>query len=365
MNNQYLKKYANLLINYCIQPKKNEVILVSTTTAATPILPYLLEFALECGSHIEFDITFAQQSSIFYTHASDEQLTTLPVASKEKIQSYDASISINAPVESLNKIPNISLKKQKRSDAMRELHQLKMKRSVTDQFRWVICNYPTMQHAKSAKMTLKDYTNFLINACFLDTKDPIHSWMQLKDRQQSYVDFLNQVNELHFLNDGIDLKVGVKNRLWVNSDGRRNMPSGEVFTSPIESEVNGHVSFSYPSQYYNETIKCVDLEFKDGKVSSYSARKNEKLLDLVLSQKNANILGEIAIGTNYNITEQTFNTLFDEKIGGTFHLALGNSYPETGGLNKSIVHWDLITSMATGEILADKKCIYKNGKFLI
>ena len=284
---------------------------------------------------------------------------------KKKLLLIDATISINAPIEQLDKISNISQKKQERSNAMRELHQLKMKRSVSDNFRWVICNYPTMQLAKSAKMTLKDYTDFLVNACFLTTKDPVNSWLNLKKQQQVYVNYLNNISELHFLNDRIDLRVGVKGRKWINSDGRRNMPSGEVFSAPVETEVNGVAYFSYPSRYYNESIKGIELEFTDGKVTKYSAKRNEKLLNLVLNQKNANILGEIAIGTNYNVTKQSFNTLFDEKIGGTFHLALGNSYPETGGLNQSVVHWDLISSMKTGEILADKKCIYKNGKFLI
>jgi len=143
------------------------------------------------------------------------------------------------------------------------------------------------------------------------------------------------------------------------------MPSGEVFSSPIENSMTGNIHFSYPSRQYEKVVKGVTLSFKNGKVSDYRADKGKEVLDQVFKQSNSRIVGEIAIGTNYNIQEISYNTLLDEKIGGSMHLALGNSYPETGGKNVSPIHWDLISCMQKGEILADNICIYKNGQFLI
>lgn len=365
MNDLKLERYAKLLVNYCIQPQKNDVIVINTTTAAEKLLPYLYKYILEKEAFAEFDLQFKGQSQTYYTHASDQQLATLPLLEKEKIKKVNFTLHIAAPTEALSHIPNIAQKKSARMSAYKSLRETKMKRAQEGQLSWTLCNFPTMSLAKAAKMSLKDYTNFLENACFLNESNPEKAWLKLRENQEKYVKVLNDVDTLHFRNENVDLSCRVKNRKWINSDGRRNMPSGEVFTSPIETSMTGHIHFSCASRQYEQVVKGARLEFKNGIVQNYSADKGQKALDLAFKEKNSRKVGEIAIGTNYNIQEISYNTLFDEKIGGTMHLALGNSYPETGGKNISPIHWDLITCMRKGEILADNICIYKNGRFLI
>ena len=365
MNDTHLDRYAQLLVHYCIDAQKNDVILINTTSAAEKLLPYLYHYILKAEAHAEFQIQFKGQQSEYYKTATDAQLSKLPLFEKEKIQKIDATLSISAPTETLRNIPSISEKKNHRIQAFSDISKLKMKASQENKLRWTLCNFPTPILAKSARMSLKNYTSFVETACFLTQKNPQKSWETLRENQQKYVELLNEVDQLHFINEKTDLKLSVKNRLWINSDGRRNMPSGEVFTSPIETSANGHIYFSYPSRQYEQLVKGVHLEFKNGVVVTYSAQSGQSVLDLVFKQKNSTKIGEIAIGTNPNIQDISYNTLFDEKIGGSIHLALGNSYPETGGKNQSPIHWDLITCMQTGKILADNKCIYENGKFLL
>ena len=200
----------------------------------------------------------------------------------------------------------------------------------------------------------------------LNEADPQKSWLELSKFQERVVNSLNKKSFFHFKNDTTDISFNTKNRIWMNSDGKRNMPSGEVFTSPIEDSVNGVIYFSYPSRYFGQDVEGVTLTVKDGYVSSWDARIGKEVLDKVFEIDGARYFGEVAIGTNKNIQQATKSILFDEKIGGSIHMAVGASYPETGGKNKSSVHWDLITDMkANGEIIADDECIYKNGAFLI
>ena len=252
---------------------------------------------------------------------------------------------------------------QKRLNPIREI---KHKRNLENKNRWCLTCYPTSSLALSAKMSLNKFEAFWAQSCFLNDDNPIESWLQLKEQQEIYVSYLNKTEHLHFKGPNIDLILNTKDRKWINSDGRRNMPSGEIFTSPIETSANGWVQVTFPSRYFSTLFKGIYLEFKNGKVINFDTKLNSKKFKKILDIPGASSIGEIAIGTNKNIQTLTHNTLFDEKISGTMHFALGSSYPETGGKNKSSIHWDLISSMnSQSEILADGKCIYKNGVFLI
>jgi aminopeptidase len=153
--------------------------------------------------------------------------------------------------------------------------------------------------------------------------------------------------------------------LWINSDGKTNMPSGEIYTAPVDDSMNGWVLFTLPSVYMGERVENVRLEIKDGYIESWTASMGKEFLDKIFEIPGARRFGEAAIGTNYKIQQATNNILFDEKIGGTIHLAIGDAYKQCGGVNESSIHWDMITDMTDGEIYADDELCYKNGKFIL
>ena len=189
----------------------------------------------------------------------------------------------------------------------------------------------------------------------------------MHDRQQQLVDWLKGKDRVHVRGPHIDLTLSIAGRTFINSDGKRNMPSGEIFTGPVEDSVNGWVRFTYPAIRGGREVEGVEFEFVDGKVVRASADKNEEyLISQLDSDEGARYLGEFAVGTNYQIQRFTKSILFDEKIGGTVHMAVGAGYPETGSRNRSSVHWDFICDMREdSEILVDGELFYRNGEFQV
>ena len=214
-------------------------------------------------------------------------------------------------------------------------------------------------------MSLEEYEQFIFNACKLYEDDPKAAWLKVRERQQAVVDYLNKAEHVQYKNGKTDISFSVAGRTWINSDGRTNMPSGEVFSGPVEDSVNGTVYFNYPSIFMGTEVRGITLEVENGKVKKWSAEQGEEVLDKVFEIDGARFFGEVAIGTNYSIQQPTKNILFDEKIGGTIHMAVGQSYKQTGGKNMSAIHWDMITDMKNGgEIFVDGELAYKDGKFL-
>ena len=215
-------------------------------------------------------------------------------------------------------------------------------------------------------MSLEEYQDFVYNACHLYDADPAASWLDIRNKQQKIVEYLNQKSQITYKGKGTDISFSVKERTWINSDGQANMPSGEVFTGPVEDSVNGVVHFAYPSIYMGKEVEGITLWVENGRVEKWEAVKGKELLDKVFQIEGSRYFGEVAIGTNYNIQQPTKNILFDEKIGGTIHMAVGQSYQQTGGQNHSPIHWDMIADMTTeGEIIADGEKIYEAGNFTI
>ena len=227
--------------------------------------------------------------------------------------------------------------------------------------------YPISAQAQEAAMSLEEYEDLVYKSCLVDKEDPVAEWKRIHEQQEKICHFLNQMEEIHVLGEDTDLTFSVKGRKWVNCSGKENMPDGEVFTSPVEDSANGTVRFTLPGIYSEREVEEIRLTFKYGKVVKASAAKGDELLQQLLKIEGADRLGETAIGTNYGITRFTKDMLFDEKMGGTIHMALGqNPTPETGGLNESALHWDILKDMNEGgEICADRKLFYKNGKFVI
>jgi len=216
-------------------------------------------------------------------------------------------------------------------------------------------------------MSMSDYEDFVFRACMLHRKDPVAAWRSVHRKQAKFCKRLNQAKKLRIVREGTDVSMSIAGRTWINSDGRTNMPSGEVFTGPVEDSVEGKIRYSFPAIWGGREVHGIELTFKKGKVVKATAEKGEDFLHATLdTDEGARFVGEVAVGTNYNIQKFTKNILFDEKIGGTVHIAVGASYPQTGGKNSSSVHWDMITDMRHGgRIYADGKLIYKDGQFIL
>jgi aminopeptidase len=244
--------------------------------------------------------------------------------------------------------------------------ETQFRRGADDSFKWVTTLYPTDAYAQDAEMNFEQYADFVFRATHANEEDPVAYWKKVERDQQAAVDFMKGKNQVTLRGPNVDLTLSVKGRTFLNSCGTHNMPDGEIFTGPVEDSVNGWVKFTYPAIYGGVAVEGAELTFSNGRVEQASADKNhDYLLKMLESDKGSRYLGEFAIGTNFEIDKFTGQILFDEKIGGSFHMALGAGYPETGAKNKSAIHWDMICDMRTdSEILVDGELFYKNGKFV-
>jgi len=252
------------------------------------------------------------------------------------------------------------------SQAQSELFGTVMKRTADGEYNWTLALYPTHASAQDAEMSLSEYEEFVYAACLPDMDDPVGHWQRVAAQQQKVVDYLDRKDTLRVEGPEVDLRMSIQGRTFVNCCGTRNMPDGEVFTGPVEDSMEGHVRFSYPTTYQGRKLEGVHLWFEKGKVVRASADKGEEfLLKTIDVDEGARFVGEFAIGTNEGITRATGNTLFDEKIGGSFHMALGRGMPETGSVNVSAIHWDMVCDLSRGgRIWADDQLIYENGAFI-
>jgi aminopeptidase len=245
--------------------------------------------------------------------------------------------------------------------------EISMKRSATNEFRWVGTMFPTNAHAQEADMSLSDFEDFVFSACYVDKDDPVAEWKKVSAMQQKLVDWLVGKKKVTVKGPNVDLTLSIAGRTFINSDGKHNMPSGEIFTGPVEDSCNGWIRYSYPAIVGGREVSGIELHFEEGKVVKATAEKNQDfLISTIDTDEGARYLGEFAIGTNNGIQRFTKSILFDEKIGGTMHMALGAGYPETGSVNKSSVHWDMICDMRDGgKIWVDDELFYDSGHFLL
>jgi aminopeptidase len=251
--------------------------------------------------------------------------------------------------------------------ARNELSKAFMQRAADGELDWTLTLFPTDAYAQDADMDTEAYTDFVLRACKLDRDDPVAAWQELRVEQQRLIDWLHGKREVHMTGPDTDLKLSIEGRTWINSDGRRNFPSGEIFTGPVEDSVNGHIRFSFPVVTAGRQIEDIRLRFENGKVVDATAAKNEDYLIQTLdTDEGARYLGEFAFGTNFDIQQFTKNILFDEKIGGTVHMAVGRGYPESGSTNESAIHWDMICDLRQGgQVTVDGELFQKDGKFVV
>lgn len=363
---EILTKYAELLVDYCLDIQKNDRLYLKTTLLAEPLVQKIYEKVIAKGGHMEVDFILRGQNQTFYQRAQDHQLNYISPTTLYRFQHFEKYLFIRAPYNLYEDKSIESSKLEKRSKANQALNKIYFERTANGSMDRCLCQYPTEAAAQAAEMSLKEYEDFVYQACHLYEDSPIDSWLTVRKNQQKITDLLNTANSIHYRGKNIDLQFSCKNRTWINSDGRANMPSGEIFTAPVDDSATGEVYFSYPAIFKGHEVEGVRLTLEKGYITKWSAQKGQEILDHVMKTDGARRLGEAAIGTNYQIQKITKNILFDEKIGGSIHLAVGQAYKQCGGENMSSIHWDMITDMKEdGEILMDGELIYKNGKFIV
>lgn len=361
-------KYARLLVNYCLAVKSLEKVYISSTYLAENLLREVVKEVYKAGGIPVLNVELDGMSDLALEYGNADQLSWVNPMRKYIMENFDCYLNIRAPFEKSDgdKEPSDIEKFKIVQQANQEINRIYFERTGTGAMRRCLCQFPTAAGAENAEMSLEEYEQFVYQSCFLLEENPVEKWLEVRKTQQVYVDYLNKCDKVHYTGPNIDVTFSVKGRTWINSDGRANMPSGEVFSAPVEDTVNGKVCFSYPTIYMGKDVRGISLEVKDGEIISWDAEQGKEVLDKVFAIEGARRFGEVAIGTNYNIQRTTRNILFDEKIGGSIHMAVGQSYKQCGGQNHSTVHWDMITDMKNGgEIWADGVLIYQNGKFII
>ena len=367
MTDPRIEKLAQLLVNYCIRVKPGDRVALNSSSAAIPLVNETLRAIIRAGGMPYVIWNEESFTEILLKEGNDDQLRHISEPEEIIFRSYDSLIRIGAAVNT-RALSGVDSKRQKmRQTASRELLELLMKRSAAAEMDWVGTLYPTNAQAQEADMSLSEFEAFVYGACYVDREDPVAEWQKLSKMQQTLVDWLKGRENVRVTGPNADLTLSIAGRTFINSDGRRNMPSGEIFTGPVEASANGWIRFSYPAIYSGREVDAVELCFENGRVVEASAKKNESfLLDTLDTDEGARFLGEFAIGTNKGINRFSKSILFDEKIGGTIHLAVGAGYPETGSSNRSAVHWDMICDMRNaGRIWIDDELFYDSGEFQI
>lgn len=366
--NKLWEKYAKVLVEYSVNVQPSELTVIrSDSHLSQPLIKEIYKQVLLRGGHPVVRIGLDGISETFIKYASDEQLEYIDPMLEIEYKQAKNMISIGAPLNVKNMAKSDASKMAKRSSVMRHLSADMMKRAANKEMKWVVADFPTQALAQEAKMSLEEYTEFLINSCYLFEENPVQKWQEIGEKQEKIAQYLNTKSKIRIVGEKTDITFNVAGRKWISCAGECNFPDGEVYTSPIEDSAEGQIYFDFPQIYRGNEAQKVLLTLKNGKVIDVKAEKGEDYVNKMFDMDNGSrFVGEIAIGTNDMIQDVTGNILFDEKIGGSIHMAVGASYPEAGGKNVSGLHWDLIKNMKNGgKIYADDVLIYENGKFII
>jgi len=353
-------------VDYSVAVKKDQLVRISTAPPAQPLVLEVFRKVLEAGAYPMVRMVPEETEEIFLRSAGKEQLAYVNPVTKFEYEKMDCSIGIWAD-ENTRALTNTDPEKIRLNQAARRpLLDIWLKRAAEGKLKWVGTLFPTEANAQEAEMSLAEYEDFVFGAGMLDQADPVASWKRLSEKQQRLVDFLNGKKEYRVVADnGTDVRMSVQGMKWINCDGHENFPDGEIFTGPVVNSVDGQINFTFPAVYHGREVHGVKLTFRHGKVVDAHADKGEEFLIKMLEMDaGSRFLGECAMGTNYRVDRFTRNTLFDEKIGGTVHFALGAGYPETGNSNQSGLHWDMVVDLRQGgRIEVDGVKINVDGKF--
>jgi aminopeptidase len=361
MRDERLKKLARLLVDYSVQAGEGEQVLLAGGAAAEPLFKEVYTRLLDVGAIPISQVVLPGMQELFFEHAKESHYEKTPPVVRSIYEAVDAAITIMAP-HNTRALAGVDPRKQralgKRDKAVQDL--------VLSKDRWALTLFPTQALAQESEMGLEEYEEFVFEAMALNEDDPVGFWRGKAEEQGRLIERLERAREVRIVGRETDLTLSIEGRKFLNGDGRHNMPCGEVFTGPIEDSANGEIYFGVPVAVAGREVLGVQLRFERGRVVEASAEKGEEYLGSILdADEGARYLGELGIGTNFGIRRATKNILFDEKLGGTVHLAIGRSYEKTGGRNDSSVHWDLICDLRQGgELYADGELIEKDGRFL-
>ena len=367
MRDQRAEALAQILVQYSTKVSKGDVCVIQSTSAAELLVQAVYEEVLRAGGLPIMQLTTTGAQSAFYELASDEQLDWIPPTAQWAAENADVRIAIMADVNA-RELSRSDPKKQARSQKARKpIMETSMRRAAAGEHRWSLTLFPTHAYASEAGMSLTEYENFFYAACLADDGDPVTAWQRQSDQVRHLTEWIQGKEEVRIQAEDTDITLGVAGRNWIPCVGEFNMPDGEFFTGPIEDSVNGEVAFSFPASYGGRTVSGVRFRFENGKVVDATADRGEEyLISMFDTDEGARRLGELGIGTNFGIATGTKEILLDEKIGGTVHMAIGMSYPESGGTNDSAVHWDMVCDLRRGgSITVDGVELQRDGKFLV
>lgn len=361
-----LTKMADVLVNYSLELQPREKIAIWSTSEANELNLALYKEAILAGAYPVIICDIPGWDEIFFKYSNEEQLSYQEDYYLFIINHFDVILIIGADANT-KRLSNINPNNFKLSaNAKQKINERWMERVTNKESRWCYTIFPTEAYAQEAEMGTLEYKEFVYNACKLNQPNPSKSWQEDSKRQHEFSNWWKGKDKVELKGPDIELTMSVKDRFFIVADGKLNFPDGEVFCSPIENSANGWVKFSYPAIVNGQEIQDLELWFENGKVVKHKASKGEELFTEILkTDDGASILGELGIGTNYNIKRFTKNILYDEKIGGTIHLAIGSGFPDSGGKNESSIHIDMVCDMNNGEIIGDGEIFYKNGKFVI
>jgi aminopeptidase len=360
MSDARISRLAQVLVHYSRGVKRGQTVLISGGVAAEELVLECGREVLRAGGNPMYRLAPDRAAEVFYAEASDAQLAFMPKSTLAAAREADHVINILAETNTQAQA-SVNPKKQQLTEKSRRSYM----NVVMDKNEWVLTLFPTAAYAQDAGMGLEEFEAFVYGAMRIDKKDPVAEWAKAKAFQVKVLARLKGADQVRIVGPDTDLVMSVKGRTFMNSYGSHNMPDGEIFTGPVETTAEGRIRYSYPVCYRGKEVHDVRLEFEQGKVVKATAAKNEEFLKTMLaSDAGALRLGELGIGTNYGIARFTKNILFDEKIGGSVHLALGRSYAETGGVNQSAIHWDMICDLRQGGRLeVDGRVLQADGKF--
>jgi aminopeptidase len=359
-------RFADVIVGYSAGVRPGDLVTLETSTLAAPVARELYRAVLRAGGHPLPRISVEGMTESLLKHGSDEQLDWVNPARADDIETVDVRIVIEA-FANTKRLSNIDPTRLARWERATEgLRNRYLERAANGELRWVLAQFPTAAAAQDAEMSLSQYEDFVYGAGFLDDPDPVARWREFGERIDAVADFLSTKDELRIIADGTDLTLRAGGRTWLRAKGQENFPDGEVFTAPLETSVEGEVHFTFPAVFRAREVDDVRLRFEGGEVVDFSAsRGGDFLAQMIGLDDGARRVGEFAFGLNEAVTAFTKNTLYDEKIGGTVHLALGTAYPESGGVNRSALHWDMVCDLRSGsEVYADGELVYRDGRFL-
>jgi aminopeptidase len=367
MRDSRAEALAQILVRYSTRVQQGDVCVIQSATAAEVLVQAVYEEVLRAGGLPIMQLTTDGAQAAFFDLAGEDQLDWVPPTSEWTAENADVRIAIMADVNA-RELSRADPKKQARVQKARQsLMETSMRRSAAGEYRWALTLFPTHAYASEAGMSLRDYEDFYYAACLATDSEPVTAWERQSDQVRHLADWIEGREEVRITAPGTDVTLGVTGRHWIPCVGEHNMPDGEFFTGPIEDSVNGEIAFSFPASYGGRTVSGVRFRFEDGKVVDASAEQGEEfLIEMLDTDDGARRLGELGIGTNYGISTGTKEILLDEKIGGTVHMAIGMSYPETHGVNNSAVHWDMVCDLREGgAITVDGIELQREGKFLV